>query len=208
VSRSFNKIAYLKKKRGYLPPFKTPENYVGGKYTPTALALLNYITASNIDIDRWMLAQADCIRIQYFTLYHCFGESAQKRYEDWEKRQERKFIRTEDKKAVTNSLERNLRNRVSKGHVEALKWSDRLIELQTPSLAEALWYLYPQVQSWYLLCYPEFRELVEAGIIDNPRIQDQLKRFNRSSVIQGACLEALMIAITEHGPLKWNDYEN
>ncbi|HEY6021389.1 MAG TPA: hypothetical protein VIY48_16235 [Candidatus Paceibacterota bacterium] len=201
---SFNKIAKRYGKRAYLARFKSPTHTLAGKYTPTAIALLDFLLEQDIIVDRWILAQAELLRLPHFNLYHCYGESALKRYTDWESKQVKKFPRKENRDKQTDSAQEIIRLNIMDGHASALSWIPQLKQINPPSLSTALFYLLPYLQGWYVLSYDTFREdVMESGLCDQKHLLLLWGKYKRSKILQELCKSTLEKAEQQLGKLVW-----
>jgi hypothetical protein len=197
-------MAIKTNKRAYLNRFKTPIHTLGGKYTPTALALLEFVDTHNIQLDRWILAQAELIKKEFFNLYMCYGEPALDRYEAWEARQGNKYLRKVDREKQTDSTLQDIAHSIQRGHVAAISWIPQLQKIEPPSLAAALFFLLPNLQGWYALSYETFRtEVMESGLCDQKHMVAWWGKYKRSKLIQETCAKALVDAQNIHGKLEW-----
>lgn len=204
VADAFNKIARAGHRGGYMRPIDGSRALLNNKYLPTCLAILELTQGQDIDLERWILAQAETIRIPHFTLFHCYGYNALSRYESWEAKQHKKFLKTSERSAQTDSKEKTISKSVLDGHLTALKWQSALLEIEAPTLSVALWYLWPSVSVWYLLAHEEFRkDILETGLCTTPMLISRWKTYQRSPRIQDACGDALDEAVAQHGRLQW-----
>lgn len=204
VESAFNKIATRYNKRAFMQRFKTPLHTLSGKYTPTAIALLEYCDQTGIKVDRWILAQAELIKQPHFNLYMCFGENAEERYKAWEQKQDVKFVKAEHKANQTNSKFQEIQDSIVSGHMAALSWIPQLKKIKPPSLAAALFWLLPNIQGWYCLCYEEFRsEVMEGGLCDAHHMIEWYNKLKRSPSLRQVMADALRQAEIEYGKLEW-----
>lgn len=201
---AFNKIAGRSGKRAYLARFKTPIHTLSGKYTPTAMALLDFLIESNIEMGRWLLAQAELIKVPYFNLYQCYGEPALERYNAWEAKQVKKFPRKENRDKQTDSVHETIRLSIMDGHIAALSWIPQLKQINPPTVSTALYFLLPNLQGWYVLCYQSFREdVMDSGLCDQKPLLDRWNKYKRSKAIQQLCAATLEKAESQLGKLAW-----
>lgn len=204
VEISFNKISARCNKKAFLHRYKTPVHALSGKYMPTVLGLLEYLDANGLDLDRWILAQAECIKQTFFNLYMCYGEAAFKRYTDWERRQGNKIVKKVDREKQTDSNLEVIRNSVIAGHIAALSWIPQLSKIGAPDVPTALFFLLPNIQGWYALAYLGFRdEVMETGLCDSPHMVKWWNKYKRSKLIRDTCDKALAYAEVKHGRLEW-----
>lgn len=204
VTEGFNKICWKTNRPGYMKPITQVSQVLSSKYTATILSILDVISSQDIQLERWILAQAETIRIPYFSLHHCWGANALSRYESWEARQQKKFLKTAERDEQTDSKYKTIEKSVSESHQTALKWARTLSQIDAPSLSVALWYLWPAVSAWYLLSYDEFRkDIMEPGVCTTPVLVKQWKQYTRSPRISRICETALRDAIAAYGKLSW-----
>lgn len=204
IEAAFNKIVSRSGKRSRLVSFKTPVHSLSGKYTPTALALLDFLHGSQIKLDRWILAQVETTTHSFVNLYMCYGSNAYDRYVHWENKQEKKFVRTVDKEDQTNSEWEDIASSIHRGHVAAMSWIPQLEKIQPPGLAAALFFLLPNIQGRYCLAYKEFRqEVMDTGLCDAPHMVGWYKEYAKSPALRNVYTKALLHAIEIHGPLSW-----
>lgn len=201
---TFNKIAAKARKKSYLARFKSPIHTLSGKYTPTAMMLLDFLLENDIEVGRWILAQAELLKQPHFNLYHCYGETALKRYNDWESKQVKKFPRKENRDKQTDSIHESIRLSIMEGHIAALSWIPQLKLVRPPDVSTALYYLLPHIHGWYALCYAPFREdVMESGLCDEKHMVEQWGKYKRSRVIQELCDATLEKVIQQLGKLAW-----
>lgn len=201
ISRAFN-LAAKRHSRGY---WKTPVSVNGAlesKYTPTALSILEIIAFHDIKLERWMMAQVDTLRKmgQVMTLFHCYGVNALARYNDWEARQKRTYVGTEDRMRRTKSDEWFINRAIIRAHKQVLAWMPVIKEYAPPALSAALFFMYPQISPWYCISYPCFREqIMDSGLCQEGQLSNCYQRFKKKPSIQEACESTLAAVIKEYG---------
>ncbi len=204
VAKEFNKVCRRYNKNGHLRTLPDLRSVLNNKYMATALAIMEVCQQQKIDMGRFILAQAETVRIAHFTLFHCYGYNALSRYESWEAKQQKKFLASSERDAQTHSKETVIAQSVVESHLTALKWENTLLEIEAPTLSVVLWYLWPSVSVWYLLAHEDFRrEILETGMCTTPMLVRRWKMFMRSPRVQAACESALREAEARYGKLKW-----
>lgn len=204
VRAAFNEASELTGNRNRMKMLEQFPDLAKDKLTPTVMALTDFCQQHDISLKRWCLAQARLIRIQYFTLYQCYGEKAFKRYLFWEAKEQKKALRKDEVTRATTSAYDVIRHSIISNHEAALRWATTLKQLKPPSRAAGLLYMFPQISGWYLIAHAEFREeVMDIGFCTEPNLLKLYKRYKNSQNVRQVCEDTLEQAISQLGPLKW-----
>lgn len=184
-----------------------PLKAIDSKQLALLLSIQEFVSRHGIPVRHWFRAQFDLCKVpksmSHIPINMCHGPNAFQRYETWNRRQSKRFIRTEDRTRILDtSFTSEVANSIRLSHQFAVAELSNPARVFPPSQAGALWELFPEVSAWYLVAHDEFRvKYLESGACLASSIVKHYQQYKSNRKIREACNRALLQAIDQLGDL-------